>query len=50
MMSEKKEQEKEVDFRLCIICQKKSDENLVENPVSHEKLLKFIEERVLFLQ
>ena len=48
MMSEKKEQEKEVDFRLCIICQKKSDENLVENPVSHEKLLKFIEERVLY--
>lgn len=48
MTSKTTELEKTLDFRLCIICQKKTEESFVENPVSHEKLLKFIEERVLY--
>jgi len=35
-----------IDYSLCIVCQKKTHEGLIENPISHEKLLKFIEERV----
>ena len=34
----------ELDFKLCLICQKETD----ESPVSHEKLLKSIEERVQY--
>ena len=34
-----------IDFRLCILCQKKKEDSLVENPVSHDRLLKFVEER-----
>ena len=34
-----------IDFRLCILCQKKKEDSLVENPVSHERLLKFVEEK-----
>ena len=48
MTSKTTELEETLDFRLCIICQKKTEESLVENPVSHEKLLNFIEERVLY--
>ena len=32
------------DFSLCLICQKEKSEQLVYNPSSHEKLLKFVEE------
>lgn len=38
----------ELDFKLCLICQKETDERLIENPVSHEKLLKSIEERIQY--
>lgn len=31
-------------FSLCLICQKEKSEQLVHNPSSHEKLLKFVEE------
>ena len=49
IMTEKKAQsknKKSIDYSLCVICQKNSDEILVKNPVSHEKLLTFIKERV----
>ena len=39
---------KTLDYSLCIICQTESEENLVENPVSHENVLNFIEERVKY--
>lgn len=35
----------DVDINLCIICQKKTAENLVQKPAAHEKLLQIIEER-----
>lgn len=34
-----------VNFELCIICQTQTDEELVEKPVSHQKLFDAIEER-----
>ena len=33
-----------LDFNLCIICQKGKNESLVENPSSYEKVFKSIEE------
>ena len=39
---------KTLDYSLCIICQTESEENLVENPVSHENVFNFIEERVKY--
>ena len=33
-----------VDFSACLICQKEKSEQLVQNPSSHEKVLKFLEE------
>lgn len=33
------------DFKYCILCQRKKEESLIENPVSHERLLQFVEER-----
>ena len=39
---------KTLDYSLCIICQTKSEEDLVENPISHETVLNFIEERVKY--
>ena len=38
----------ELEFRFCLICQKETDERLFESPVSHEKLLKSIEERTKY--
>lgn len=38
----------ELDFKLCLICQKETDERLIESPVSHEKLLKSIEVRIQY--
>ena len=38
----------ELDFKSCLICQKETDERLIESPVSYEKLLKSIEERVQY--
>lgn len=40
--------EKLVDFSVCLICQKEKSEQLVQNPSSHEKVLKFLEEWVTF--
>jgi hypothetical protein len=37
-----------VDFSVCLICQKEKSEQLVQNPSSHEKVLKFLEEWVTF--
>lgn len=39
---------KALDFKLCIVCQKETQESLIENPKSHEKLLEFIGERVKY--
>ena len=39
---------KTLDYSLCIVCQTKSEEDLVENPISHETVLNFIEERVKY--
>ena len=36
--------EKVFDFSVCLICQKEKNEQLVKNPSSHEKVLKFLEE------
>lgn len=36
--------EKLVDFSVSLICQKEKSEQLVKNPSSHEKVLKFLEE------
>lgn len=36
--------ENSIDYDVCIICKKKKSEQLVENPSSHDKVLKFIEE------
>ena len=38
----------ELEFKFCLICQKQTDERLIESPVSHEKLLKSIEERTKY--
>ena len=38
----------ELEFKFCLICQKETDERLIESPVSHEKLLKSIEERTKY--
>ena len=32
------------NFSLCLICQREKSEQLVHNPSSHEKVLKFVEE------
>ena len=42
-MKEGGEITKTLDYSLCIICQTKSEDDLVENPVSHETVLGFIE-------
>ena len=34
-----------ITFKLCIICQTQTDEELVEKPVSHKKLFDAIQER-----
>ena len=34
-----------IAFKLCIICQTQTDEELVEKPVSHKKLFDAIQER-----
>lgn len=34
-----------ITFELCIICQTQTDEELVEKPVSHQKLFDAIQER-----
>ena len=39
---------KTLDYSLCIICLTKSEEDLVENPISHETVLNCIEERVKY--
>lgn len=38
----------ETDFSRCIICQKESPRDLVDNPISHEKLLNSITERAKY--
>ena len=38
----------DTDFSLCIICQRKTNEELVEKPTSHEKVLKFVRERASY--
>ena len=38
------DKEQKADLSLCIICQEKNDENLVEKPSSHEKTLESIRE------
>ena len=35
----------DITFKLCIICQTQTDEELVEKPVSHKKLFDAIQER-----
>ena len=45
---EGEEIKKTLDHSLCIICQTKSEEDLVENPISHEIVLHFIEELVKY--
>ena len=35
----------DIAFKLCIICQTQTDEELVEKPVSHKKLFDAIQER-----
>ena len=45
---EGEEIKKTLDHSLCIICQTKSEEHLVENPISHEIVLNFIEEQVKY--
>jgi len=37
-------QTKNLDVALCIICQLKTDESLVEKPTSYEKILNCVEE------
>lgn len=37
-------EEESLDFTLCIICQEKRSEQLVEQPNSHEKVVSFIKE------
>lgn len=32
-----------IDFNLCILCRKQTNENLVENPTSHQKVCEFVE-------
>lgn len=39
---------KSVNFQLCIICQVIGEDNLVEKPSSHEKLLSAIKERAKY--
>lgn len=36
--------EKALDFNLCILCQEPKSDQLIENPTTHEKVLKFVEE------
>ena len=38
------DKEQKADLSLCIICQEKNDEDLVEKPNSHEKTLESIKE------
>ena len=38
----------DTDFSLCIICQRKTNEEFVEKPTSHEKVLKFVRERAAY--
>lgn len=41
----KSREKKDINFQLCIICQEKQEEELVEKPNSHEKLFSAVEER-----
>ena len=34
-----------LDFNICLICQKNTEDALIKNPVSHEKVLRFLEQR-----
>ncbi len=34
-----------LDFKICLICQKNTEDALIENPISHEKVLRFLEQR-----
>ena len=38
----------DIDFKLCIVCQCVKEEEIVENPSSHEKLLAAIKERASY--
>ena len=38
------DKEQKADVSLCIICEEKNDEDLVEKPTSHEKTLELIKE------
>ena len=34
-----------LNFKICLICQKSTEDALIENPVSHERVLNFLEQR-----
>jgi hypothetical protein len=34
-----------LNFKICLICQKNTEDALIENPISHEKVLRFLEQR-----
>ena len=34
-----------LNFKICLICQKSTEDVLIENPVSHERVLNFLEQR-----
>lgn len=36
--------EKSIDYSVCLICKKKKSEQLVDNPSSHDKVLKSVKE------
>lgn len=36
------------NYALCILCQRKSNEELVDNPQSHTKVLAFVKERASY--
>ena len=46
VMEEGGEIKKALHYSLCIICQTESEEDVVKNPLSHETMLNFTEERV----
>jgi len=37
-----------INYSLCIICQKETGEELVDNPSSHHKVLEYVKERALY--
>lgn len=34
-----------LDLKICLICQKNTEDALIENPLSHEKVLSFLKQR-----